>query len=88
MFTYPGPIPFSKETAVLMMADAVEASSRSLKKIDADTIEELVETIIDNQIEQGQFINSDITFRDIARIKRIFKRMLISIYHPRVDYNH
>jgi putative nucleotidyltransferase with HDIG domain len=87
-FTYPGPVPFSKETAVLMMADSVEAASRSLKKIDAEIIEDLVENIIDAQIEQGQFVNSDITFRDIARIKRIFKRMLITIYHTRVEYPH
>jgi putative nucleotidyltransferase with HDIG domain len=87
-FRYPGPTPFSKETAVLMMADSVEAASRSLKKIDAETIESLVEIIIDQQIDLGQFANSDITFRDINRIKRIFKRMLISIYHVRVEYPH
>ncbi len=87
-FRYPGPTPFSKETAVLMMADSVEAASRSLKNVDAETLEDLVEVIIDQQIDQGQFSNSDITFRDIARVKRIFKRMLISIYHVRVEYPH
>ena len=87
-FRYSGPIPFSKETAVLMMADSVEAASRSLKKVDVESIENLVESIIDQQIDLGQFTNSDITFRDINRIKRIFKRMLISIYHVRVEYPH
>ncbi|HEX5002191.1 MAG TPA: HDIG domain-containing protein [Bacteroidia bacterium] len=85
-FRYPGPLPFSRETAVLMMADSVEASSRSLQKHDADTINNLVDDIIDRQIEQQQFINSDITFRDISAIKKIFKKMLMSIYHVRVEY--
>jgi cyclic-di-AMP phosphodiesterase PgpH len=86
-FRYPGPIPFSKETAVLMMADSVEASSRSLKKIDEEAIDKLVENIIDNQIRQNQFANSDITFKDIKTIKKIFKKMLMSVYHVRVDYS-
>ncbi len=85
-FRYPGPVPFSKETAVLMMADSVEAASRSLKHYDAETIEELVDHIIDKMIEQDQFLNSDITFRDIVRIKRIFRKMLQSVYHSRVEY--
>ncbi len=85
-FRYPGPLPFSKETAVLMMADSVEAASRSLVKPDADAISNLVDRIIENQIEQQQFINSDITFRDISVIKKIFKKMLKSIYHVRVEY--
>lgn len=85
-FRYPGPLPFSKETAVLMMADSVEAASRSLVKPDADAISNLVDRIIDNQIEQQQYINSDITFRDISAIKKIFKKMLKSIYHVRVEY--
>lgn len=87
MFRYNGPIPFSKETAVLMMADSVEAASRSLQKIDAEIIEKLVDNIIDNQIKQNQFINSNITFKDIAIIKKIFKRMLMSVYHVRVEYS-
>jgi len=85
-FRYPGPLPFSKETAVLMMADSVEAASRSLVKPDADAISNLVDRIIDNQIEQQQYINSDITFRDISAVKKIFKKMLKSIYHVRVEY--
>jgi putative nucleotidyltransferase with HDIG domain len=85
-FHYPGPIPFSKETAVLMMADSVEAASRSLKKYDAEAIDNLVEMIINKQIEQEQFVNADITFKDINALKKIFKKKLMNIYHVRVEY--
>jgi len=85
-FHYPGPIPFSKETAVLMMADSVEAASRSLKKYDYESIDQLVEKIITTQIEQNQFMNSDITFKDINRLKKIFKKKLMNVYHVRVEY--
>lgn len=86
IFTYPGPIPYSKETAVLMMADSVEAASRSLKNYTGKSIETLVDSIIDQQIEEKQFVSSNITFRDISIIKKIFKRKLMSIYHVRVAY--
>lgn len=86
LFRYPGPIPFSKETAILMMADGVEASSRSLKKYDAVTIDELVDKIINHQINENQFMNADITFRDINQIKKIFKKRLMNIYHVRIEY--
>ncbi len=85
-FRYPGPIPFSKETAVLMMADGVEAASRSLKTHDALSINELVDNIIDFKIQQNQFINSDITFKDITTIRKIFKKRLMNIYHARIEY--
>lgn len=85
-FRYPGPIPFSKETAVLMIADGVEAASRSLKNHDALTINDLVDTIIDYKIGSNQFINSDITFKDITTIKKIFKKRLMNIYHARIEY--
>ncbi|MBX7180766.1 MAG: HDIG domain-containing protein [Bacteroidia bacterium] len=85
-FSYPGPKPFSKETAVLMMADSVEAASRSLRAYNAETISHLVDKIIDSQIEQQQFANADITFKNINQIKRIFKRKLQNIYHVRVEY--
>lgn len=85
-FTYPGPKPFSKETAALMMADSVEASSRSLAKPDHDKIDKLVENIIDRQMESGQFENADITLREIKEIKKIFKKMLMNIYHVRIQY--
>ncbi|MES2565916.1 MAG: HDIG domain-containing metalloprotein [Bacteroidota bacterium] len=86
LFKYPGPIPFSKETAVLMMADGVEASSRSLKKYDAIAIDGLVDQIINHQINENQFMNADITFRDITQIKKIFKKRLMNIYHVRIEY--
>jgi putative nucleotidyltransferase with HDIG domain len=85
-YTYPGPAPFSKETAVLMMADTVEAASRSLKKPDEETIDNLVESVIDNQINSHQFDNADITLRDIKKIKSIFKKKLMNIYHLRIEY--
>lgn len=85
-FHYPGPIPFSKETAVLMMADSVEAASRSLKIYDAENIDSLVERIINSQIEQNQFVNADITFKDINILKKIFKKKLMNMYHVRVEY--
>ncbi len=85
-FRYPGPLPYSKETAVLMMADSVEAASRSLSKYDGESIEKLVNTIIDSQVRELQFANADVTFKDISEIKKMFKRKLMSIYHVRVEY--
>jgi putative nucleotidyltransferase with HDIG domain len=85
-FCYPGPLPFSKETAVLMMADSVEAASKSLKRTDEKSIDALVEKIINGQIQNNQFINSPVTLKDIQNIKQIFKKMLISIHHVRVEY--
>ena len=86
LFRYPGPIPFNKETAILMMADGVEAASRSIKKYDAVAIDDLVDRIINHQINENQFINADITFRDINQIKKIFKKRLMNIYHVRIEY--
>ncbi len=86
LFTYPGPIPFSKETAVLMMADSVEAASRSLKSYTSETIDKLVDDIINHQVAENQFVNTDITFRDITQIKKIFKKKLANIYHVRIEY--
>jgi putative nucleotidyltransferase with HDIG domain len=86
IFQYPGPIPFSKETAVLMMADGVEAASRSLKVYSLETITTLVNTIIDSQVKENQFINTDITFKHITVVKRLFIKKLTNIYHVRVEY--
>ncbi len=86
IFRYPGPIPFSKETAVLMLADSVEAASRSMKEPDAISISDLVERIIDYKLDQDQLTNSNITLKDIETIKLIFKTMLMGIYHVRIDY--
>lgn len=85
-FTYPGPKPFSKETAVVMMADAVEASSRSLGKYSEDSINELVEKIIYIQEQDGQFSDVPLTFKDISDIKKVFKKRLLNIYHLRIAY--
>lgn len=86
VFTYPGPKPFSRETAVLMMADSVEAASRSLKRFDRETLEKLVDKVIQHQLELEQFTNCDITFRDINQIKKIFKKSLATIHHLRIEY--
>ena len=86
-YTYKGPVPFSKETAVLMMVDSVEAASRSIKMPDEQKISNLVEYIIEGQIKSNQFVNSNITFRDIEKIKKILKKNLVNIYHARIDYS-
>ncbi len=85
-FSYPGPRPFTKEMAILMMADSVEAASRSLKDVDGKAINDLVDKIIDSQFEEGQFNESPITLVDITRIKGIFKKRLSNIYHVRIEY--
>lgn len=87
IFKYPGPVPFSKETAVLMIADSVEAASRALKEPTEESINNLVDKIVEYKITQRQFINSDITMRDIMEVSDIFKSMLKSIYHVRIDYD-
>jgi len=85
-FTYPGPDPFSKETAVLMMADSVEAASRSLKEKTPETIGNLVISLIDKQISENRFEMADISFKNIHQVKQIFTQMLINIYHARIEY--
>ncbi len=85
-FKYPGPIPFSKETAVLMMCDACEAASKSIKEPTANLIDELVEKIINSQMQNGQFMNADITFKEIQTIKKVIKKKLHNIYHLRIEY--
>lgn len=85
-FRYPGPNPQTKETAILMMADAVEAASRSLKEYTPDAINNLVDKIIDTQIADGLFKEAPISFRDVETIKDTFKSRLSTIYHSRVQY--
>ena len=85
-FTYPGPKPFSKETAVLMMADSVEAAARSIKQPNSDNINNLVENIINKQIEEEQFMNADITLKEISKIMKLYKKKLVNIHHARVEY--
>lgn len=85
-FQYPGPIPFSKETAILMMADSVEAASKSLKNPTSTMINSFVEKIVSKQIDEGQFLNANITFKEIEQIKKVLKRKLTNIYHLRIEY--
>lgn len=85
-FRYPGPNPFSKETAIMMMADAVEASSRSLPEYTEESIRQLVEKIIDSQLAEGYFKNAPITFRDIQTVKEVFVDKLKTMYHSRIAY--
>ena len=85
-FRYPGPIPFSKETAILMMADSIEAASKSLKNPTFLIIDEFVNKIIGGQMSANQFINANITFKEIESIKKILKQKLTNIYHLRVEY--
>jgi len=85
-FSYPGPTPFSKETAILMMADSVEAASKSLKEPTSSKLDNFVEKIIDGQMEQGQFLNANITFKEIQMIKKVLKKKLNNIYHLRIEY--
>lgn len=85
-FRYPGPMPFSKETAILMMADSVEAASKSLKSPTYTMIDEFVEKIIKGQMQANQFLNANITFKEIEAIKKVLKQKLTNIYHLRVEY--
>ncbi len=85
-FTYPGPNPFTRETAILMMADTVEAASRSLKENTKEAITELVNRLIDTQLSDGLFKNAPITFKDIEQVKEVFCDKLVSMRHLRVAY--
>ncbi|RKS53215.1 hypothetical protein BC962_1464 [Gillisia mitskevichiae] len=85
-FRYPGPIPFSKETAILMMCDSVEAASKSLKEPTTAKIDDFVERIINKQMDEAQFLNANITFKEIQLIKKILKQKLKNIFHLRVEY--
>lgn len=85
-FQYPGPNPFTKEQAILMMADSVEAASRSLKEYTEESISGLVDKIIDSQVQEGYFKECPITFKDIATVKSVFKEKLKTMYHTRISY--
>ena len=86
LFTYPGPDPFTREQAILMMADTVEAAARSLKEYTEESISGLVNKLIDGQMEEGYFKNCPITFHDIAVAKQVLTERLKSIYHTRTSY--
>ena len=85
-FKYPGPIPFSKETAILMICDAAEAASKSLKEPTALAIDNLINKIVRGQMDNGQFQNATITFKEIEQVKKVVKKKLNNIYHVRIEY--
>ncbi len=85
-FKYKGPKPFSKETAILMMCDSIEAASKSLKNPTSLDFEKLVNNIIDKQLESGQFSNATISLKEIGQIKKVLTNRLINIYHVRIEY--
>ena len=85
-FSYPGPNPFTKEQAILMMADAAEAASRSLPEYTEESISTLIDKIIDGQVAEGYFKECPITFKDIALVKALFKEKLKMVYHTRITY--
>jgi hypothetical protein len=86
VFTYPGPKPFSKETAVVMIADSVEAASRSLNAPDENKIDKLVDGIIDKLFEERQLVNADITLKELKNVGKVLKRQLMNIHHVRMVY--
>lgn len=85
-FRYPGPKPFSKETAILMMADSVEAATKSLKNPTYEILDDFVEKIVKKQLDDNQFINADITLKEIEKVKKVLKSKLVNIYHIRIAY--
>ncbi|MCX7986459.1 MAG: HDIG domain-containing protein, partial [Bacteroidales bacterium] len=85
-FTYPGPKPFSREMAVIMMADSIEAASRSLKKYTEKDIHTLVDNIVDNLLRDKQLNDTNLTLKDIEMLRNTFKKRLMNIYHTRIEY--
>lgn len=85
-FRYPGPAPYSRETAVVMIADSVEAACKSLKQPDREKINQLVDSVIDGKIRENQLQNCNITFSDVAKIRQFLKMKMQSVYHVRIAY--
>lgn len=85
-YTYPGPKPATKEAAILMMADAIEARSRSLKEYTEQSIGEMVDDMINLQVQNGQFSCTKLSFRDVETVRQVFKERLVLIYHHRIQY--
>jgi putative nucleotidyltransferase with HDIG domain len=85
-FSYPGPLPHSKETAVVMLTDGIEATAHSLKEKTAAAFSEMIENLVEQKIKSNQLINSELTLRDIAILKSTLLEKLISIYHVRIEY--
>ena len=86
IYTYNGPIPSTKETAVVMLADSIEAASRSLTKRDHESFTMLIESIFQSKIKAGKLENAPLTFKDISQLKGIFLEKLLNIYHVRSAY--
>ena len=86
MFPYPGPNPITQDQAILMMADSVEAASRSVGLYEGGSSSNLVEKIIDSQLAEGSFKECPKSFKDIATVKEVFKEKLKTIYHTRISY--
>src|SRR5947199_4421187 len=86
LFTYPGPRPQSREAAILMLSDSTEAAARAARDHSREAIEQLVERIIRQRLEEGQFDDCNLTLRDLTRIKQSFVTLLTGIYHPRIPY--
>ena len=85
-FSYPGPLPQTKEAAILMMSDAIEARSRSLDSYTPETVGKMVDDMIDLQIQSGQYADTQLSFRDVETLRRVFKERLMLIYHHRIQY--
>ena len=85
-FIYPGPLPRTKEAAVVMIIDGIEAASRSLKEKTMENLKELINKMVDQKIRDRQLEQSDLTFRDITIIKETLLNKLINIYHVRIEY--
>lgn len=86
LFSYPGPLPFNKEMAVLMLTDGIEATAHSLQEKTAASFSEMIENLVEQKIRSNQLINSDLTFRDISILKSTLLERLVSIYHVRIEY--
>jgi len=86
LFTYPGPLPETRETAVVMLADSIEAASRSLDKKDSESLKNLIDTIFQEKIEAKQLDYAPLTFKDITSLKELFLEKLLNIYHVRIHY--
>ena len=87
LFTYPGPVPSSRETAVVMLADSVEAASRSLENKTSENFRNTIDTIFKQKIDAGQLDNAPLTFKDVTLLKEIFLEKLVNMYHVRLSYN-
>jgi membrane-associated HD superfamily phosphohydrolase len=85
-YVYPGPKPSTKEAAILMMADAIEARSRSLSELTEQSIAEMVDQMIDTQVADGQFSETVLSFKDLEEIRAVFKQKLVEINHHRITY--